>query len=76
MPADQGALTAPLDQGAPTAPPEEGARAALKNRNFLLLLVGQPFATMGAGMRSVVNAFQVFQITGDARLLGLTFLFQ
>jgi len=76
VPADQGALTAPLDQGAPTAPPEEGARAALKNRNFLLLLVGQPFATMGAGMRSVVNAFQVFQITGDSRLLGLTFLFQ
>lgn len=27
-------------------------------------------------MRNVVNAFQVYQLTGDARLLGLTFLFQ
>jgi MFS family permease len=58
-------------------PPEaSGALAALRYPNFRLLIVGQPFATMGAGMRSVVNAFQVFQITGDARLLGLTFLFQ
>lgn len=52
------------------------ALAALKHRNFRLLLIGQPFVTTGAGMRSVVNAFQVYQITGDPRLLGLTFLFQ
>lgn len=31
---------------------------------------------MGSGMRNIGNAFQVYQITGDARLLGLTFLFQ
>src|SRR4051812_47645814 len=57
-------------------PEKVSALAALKHRNFRLLLIGQPFATTGAGMRSVVNAFQVYQITGDPRLLGLTFLFQ
>ncbi|MBK7951854.1 MAG: MFS transporter [Deltaproteobacteria bacterium] len=42
----------------------------------MLLLVANSFVTAGSGMRGAVNAFQVYQITGDARLLGLTFLIQ
>lgn len=50
--------------------------AALAHRDFRLLWLGMPFMSMGAGMRATANAFQVYQITGDSRLLGLTFLFQ
>jgi MFS family permease len=52
------------------------ALAALAHREFRLLFIAQPFVTTGSGMRGAVNAFQVYQITGDARLLGLTFLIQ
>jgi MFS family permease len=50
--------------------------AALAHRDFRLLFTAQPLLLVGSGMRNVANAFQVYQLTGDARLLGLTFLFQ
>ena len=50
--------------------------AALAYRDFRLLFVAHPLILVGSGMRNVANAYQVYQITGDARLLGLTFLFQ
>lgn len=52
------------------------ALALLAHRELMLLLVANSFVTAGSGMRGAVNAFQVYQITGDARLLGLTFLIQ
>ncbi|MFO0691330.1 MAG: MFS transporter [Myxococcota bacterium] len=52
------------------------ALAALSHREFRLLFIALPFVTTGSGMRGAVNAFQVYQLTGDARLLGLTFLIQ
>jgi MFS family permease len=50
--------------------------AALAYRDFRLLFAAQPLMLVGSGMRNVANAYQVYQLTGDARLLGLTFLFQ
>jgi len=50
--------------------------AALAHRDFRLLFVAHPLILVGSGMRNVANAYQVYHLTGDARLLGLTFLFQ
>lgn len=50
--------------------------AALEHRDFRLLFCGAPFASAGLQMRSFANAFQVYQLTDSAALLGLTFLFQ
>lgn len=50
--------------------------ASLGYRNFRLLFIAQAFLQVGSGLRNIANAFQVYQITGDPRLLGLTFLFQ
>jgi MFS family permease len=59
---------------APEARPR--AFAALAYRDFRLLFIGSPCMATGAWMRMTANAFQVYQITGDSRLLGVTFLFQ
>ena len=53
-----------------------GPLASLGHREYRLLLIGRPFITTSSWMRNTVNAFQVYQLTDDARLLGLTFLFQ
>lgn len=50
--------------------------ASLAYRDFRLLFFTQPLIGLGSGMRNIGNAFQVYQLTGDAVLLGLTFLFQ
>jgi MFS family permease len=50
--------------------------AALAHRDFRLLFTAHPLILVGSGMRNVANAYQVYHLTGDARLLGLTFLFQ
>jgi MFS family permease len=66
-----------MPEAAPAAPEARPAAfAALAHRDFRLLWIGMPFMNTGAGMRATANAFQVYQITGDSRLLGLTFLFQ
>lgn len=59
-----------------TAIPRINPFASLGYRNFRLLFVAQLSLQTGSGLRNIVNAFQVYQITGDPRLLGLTFLFQ
>lgn len=65
----------------PDDPPSDGADrpgalASLRHAGFRLLITAHPFSTLGSGVRGTVNAFQVYQLTGDARLLGLAFLFQ
>lgn len=50
--------------------------ASLGYRDFRYLFVGLAFLQVCSGLRNIANAFQVYQLTGDPRLLGLTFLFQ
>lgn len=56
--------------------PKTRPLASLGYRNFRLLFIAQISLQTGSGLRNIANAFQVYQITGDPRLLGLTFLFQ
>ncbi|MSQ32155.1 MAG: MFS transporter [Dehalococcoidia bacterium] len=50
--------------------------ASLRFPDFRLLWVTAPISSAGQSMRAFANAYQVYQITGSTRALGLTFLFQ
>ena len=59
---------------APFPPPEPWARrtfAAFSNRNYRLFFAGQGLSMVGSWARSTAQAWLVFQLTGDERLLGL-----
>ncbi|MBI3744893.1 MAG: MFS transporter [Chloroflexi bacterium] len=50
--------------------------ASLEYRDFRLLFVSSTLSSTGTMMRSTANAWQVYKLTDNPALLGLTFLFQ
>ena len=50
--------------------------ASLKFAGFRLLFISTPFGNIGNSMRTIVNAWQIYDITGSSAQLGLAFLFQ
>lgn len=70
------ALNGEATKEAAQAPERVSPLASLAYRDFRLLLIGTPFSATGMWMRNTANAFQVYHLTGNPALLGLTFLFQ
>ena len=59
-----------------SAPENIKGLASLKFEGFRLLFWSTPFGNIGNSMRTIVNAWQIYEITGSSAQLGLAFLFQ